>query len=126
MAMSKKLLLLGATFVVAIVAAVGATTASAGEVTGNCSPNSKSQGKSGENCKKEFSQGASICKFSGQNDDPNGDDPANGPPGRTQSYGQDVRSGGLDPSTQNPGKVGQGEFTPHPGFACNPNNGFGE
>ena len=124
MAMSKKLLLLGATFVVAIVAAVGATTASAGEVTGNCSPNSKSQGKSGENCKKEFSQGASICKFSGQNDYPDGSQ--SGPPGRTQSYGQDVRSDRLDPSTQNPGKVGQDEPTFHPGYACNPNNGFGE
>jgi hypothetical protein len=29
-----------------------------------------------------------------------------------------------DPSTQNPGKVGQGVFTLHPGFACNGEHGF--
>ena len=29
-----------------------------------------------------------------------------------------------DPSAVNPGKVGQGEFTLHPGFACNGNFGF--
>jgi hypothetical protein len=102
---------------------MGASAASAGEVTGNCSPNSKSQGQSSDNCKKEFSQGASICKFSGQNDDPNSTNPEN-PGGRTQSYGQDVKSGALDPSTQNPGKVGQGVPTFQPGFACNGEHGF--
>lgn len=53
--------------------------------------------------------GKSICAFSGLNDDPEGLDPANGPAGRTQSFGQDVRLGFIDPTVFNPGD------------ACNPN-----
>ena len=46
----------------------------------------------------------SICAYSGLNDDPTGIDPEhNGPPGRTQSYGQDVRNGFIDPRDFNPG-----------------------
>jgi hypothetical protein len=46
----------------------------------------------------------SICVFSGQNDDPTGIDvEANGPPGRTQSFGQEVRLGFIDPTQFNPG-----------------------
>ena len=109
--MSKRSLLAVAVCVFAV-AGFTASAAFAGEKTGN---GKDTQGPAHAN---------SICVFSGQNDDPLGLDPENGPPGRTQSYGQDVRAGGLDPSTQNPGKVGQGEFTLHPGFACNGDHGF--
>lgn len=50
----------------------------------------------------------SICVFSGQNDDPMGLDPNNGPPGRTQSFGQDVRMGFIDPREFNPGDACRG------------------
>ena len=57
--------------------------------------------------------GASICQFSGLNDDPNAQPPfPNGPPGRTQSYGQDVANWGADPTT---------DKVVHPGNLCNPN-----
>jgi len=109
--MSKRSLLAVAVCVIAV-AGFTANAAFAGEKTGK---GEDTQGPAHAN---------SICVFSGQNDDPLGLDPENGPPGRTQSYGQDVRAGGLDPSTENPGKVGQGEFTLHPGFACNGDHGF--
>ena len=54
--------------------------------------------------------GASICQFSGLNDYPDGSQ--SGPPGRTQSYGQDVAAGRYDP-TEN-----RIDF---PGYLCNPN-----
>ena len=58
-------------------------------------------------------KGASICQFSGLNDDPNAEEPfPNGPPGRTQSYGQDVAKWGADPRNN---KI------VHPGNLCNPN-----
>jgi hypothetical protein len=50
----------------------------------------------------------SICMYSGLNDDPLGLDPANGPPGRTQTFGQDVRAGFIDPRQFNPGDACQG------------------
>jgi hypothetical protein len=53
----------------------------------------------------------SICSFSGLNDEP--DDPEEG--GRTQSYGQEVRKGHIEPSEVKSGP-------PSPGFFCNPNN----
>src|ERR1700675_1718606 len=64
----------------------------AGEVTGNGKP---TQGPAHAN---------SICVFSGQNDDPTAPiisaqpipEAPNGPGGRTQSYGQDVRYGLLN------------------------------
>jgi opacity protein-like surface antigen len=91
----RKSLLLAA--VCAVVAAVSAAPAVAGEVTGS--------GK-----KEDQNQGTSWCSFSGLNDDPTastvppiGD---NGPGGRSQSYGQENRLG-LDPVS--------------PGIFCNPN-----
>ena len=53
----------------------------------------------------------SICSYSGLNDDP--EDPVEG--GRTQSYGQEVRKGYIEPSETKSGP-------PSPGFFCNPNN----
>ena len=74
-----------------------ATPAMAGEVTGN-----------GE---QVDANGRSICKFSGQND---GEDP----PGRVQSYGQDVVAGLADPTDFDP----DDPFNLHPGWFCDPNN----
>lgn len=54
----------------------------------------------------------SICSFSGLNDDPNEAFPDDG---RTQSYGQLVKKGAIEPSL-----VKSGE--PSPGTLCNPNN----
>ena len=51
----------------------------------------------------------SVCSYSGLNDH----DPEEPPGGRTQSYGQDVRSDGIEPS-----KVKSG--APSPGTFCNP------
>ena len=51
----------------------------------------------------------SICSYSGLNDDP--DDPVEG--GRTQSYGQEVRKGNIEPSAVKSG-------APSPGAFCNP------
>ena len=85
----------------AAVMGFGANAAFAGEVTGNGKP---TQGPAHAN---------SICTFSGQNDDPTGTQ-GEGPGGRTQSFGQDVRNGFIDPREFNPGD------------ACNPNAGGGE
>ena len=82
-------------------AGLSASPALAGEVTGN--------GKS-----LKPLHGKSICAFSGLNDDPTGIDPRNGPPGRVQSFGQDVKLGFIDPKQFNPGD------------ACNPNAAHGE
>ena len=54
----------------------------------------------------------SICSFSGQNDEP--DSPTEG--GRTQSYGQEVKKGHIEPSEVR----GSGDT---PGFFCNPEKG---
>jgi len=75
--------------------AAGAGAASAGEITGNGKPVPAPE------------RAASICAFSGLNDDPVEE------PGRTQNYGQIVRAGGK-------------AFLPSPGDACNPNAGFEE
>lgn len=83
----------------AAVLTIGGTTAFAGEVTG-----------SGAN--ENQNQGMSWCSFSGLNDDPLGLDPANGPGGRSQSYGQELKLGLVDPHVINPG------------VACNPNRTF--
>jgi hypothetical protein len=50
----------------------------------------------------------SICAYSGLNDDPTGINPENGPPGRTQSYGQDVKLGLFDPRVFGPGDACRG------------------
>lgn len=84
------------TAAVATVAFVSASVAVAGEVNG-----------SKKNPKEDYSNGVSICIFSGLNDDPTGIDPEhNGPPGRTQNYGQDVANYGADPQAFNPGDAG--------------------
>jgi hypothetical protein len=82
-----------------ITATIALTTpALAGEVNGN--------GK-----KSDYSRGASFCKFSGLNDDPDApiDDPE-GPGGRTQNWGHTQQIFDLDPSEFNPGE------------GCNPNS----
>jgi|ERR671936_1488652 hypothetical protein len=78
---------------------LGATLAHAGEVTGS--------GK-----RSNQNQGVSWCSFSGLNDDPEGLDPANGPGGTSQSYGQELKLGLVDPHEGNPG------------VACNPTRTF--
>lgn len=82
--------ILGVAFTAAaVLASLGAGVASAGE---------------------EHAQGASWCRFSGQNDDPNASFPEGG---RVQSYGQLVRLGLKgDP------------HVPSPGLACNPTRTF--
>jgi hypothetical protein len=83
---------------------LSAAPAFAGEVTGNGKP---TQGPAHAN---------SICVFSGQNDDPTAPivsaqptpEAPNGPGGRTQSYGQDVRYGLLNPSIVTPGATCRG------------------
>lgn len=117
-------LLAFATFAAAVVVGMGASAAFAGERTGNCN-NAKPGSAAADNCKKGQNENSnSICSFSGQNDDPNGLDPENGPGGTSQSYGQQNKLGISDPSTENPGKVGQGVRTAHPGYACNGDHGF--
>lgn len=86
--------------VAAVIASLSAGAVFAGEVNGN-------------GTKQEYSQGRSICKFSGLNDDPNSTNPFN-PGGRVQSYGYSFVRQGLK------------AVVPSPGFACNPNNGFGD
>ncbi|HKX74314.1 MAG TPA: hypothetical protein VJR05_02900 [Acidimicrobiia bacterium] len=87
---------------IALALVLGASAALAGEVTG-----------SGKNSHQN--QGVSWCSFSGLNDDPDAPISAdfeiapNGPGGKSQSYGQDVRYGLADPHGFNPG------------VACNPN-----
>jgi hypothetical protein len=71
-----------------------ASAAFAGEITGSGKPTG---GPAHAN---------SICVFSGLNDDPgaplDGSGP-NGPGGVSQSYGQDVKLGLIDPHSFNPG-----------------------
>jgi ABC-type transport system substrate-binding protein len=81
--------------IAAVVLSLSAGAALAGEITGT--------GKS-----LEPLHANSICAYSGLNDDPEGLDPNNGPPGRTQSFGQDVRMGFIDPSAFNPGDACRG------------------
>jgi hypothetical protein len=111
--MSKRLLAVG--LVAAAVAGGNISAAFAGEITGNGKPTA---GPANAN---------SICSFSGKNDHPEAplDQAAPpGPGGPSQSYGQENRLGLRDPSADNPGKVGQGVFSFHPGFACNGEHGF--
>jgi hypothetical protein len=86
----------------AVIVSLGAGAAFAGEITGNGN-------------KHHFSQGHSICKFSGLNDDPSAEFPEGG---RTQSYGQLVRFGLKD--------FVDNVLGASPGVACNPTKGFHE
>jgi hypothetical protein len=108
MGMRRMLAVAGCT---AAVVGVGAGSAFAGEITGNGKPTGAPD------------HANSICVFSGQNDFPEGSE-TEGPGGISQSYGQENRLGLLEPSADNPGKVGRGELTFHPGFACNGHIGF--
>jgi hypothetical protein len=90
----RRMPLLAVAVCTAALASTGVSTALAGEITGN--------GK-----KEDYSQGRSICKFSGQNDNPTSTDPEN-PPGRVQSYGYSFVREGLK------------AVVPSPGDACSP------
>jgi ABC-type transport system substrate-binding protein len=81
--------------VATVVLSLTASAALAGEITGN--------GKT-----LEPLHAHSICAYSGLNDDPTGIDPNNGPPGRVQSFGQDVRAGFIAPKQFNPGDACKG------------------
>ncbi len=97
--MSKRILqALGAAL---LLLSITVTSALAGEVTGN--------GKA----TAARANANSICMFSGQNDDPTGINPlVNGPPGRTQSFGQDVARWGANPKEFNPGDACRGGSNP--------------
>jgi hypothetical protein len=95
---------LTATAVVVAGAAIPSAPAFAGEITGTGKPTA---GPAHAN---------SICVFSGLNDDPTAPitsanptpDAPNGPGGRTQNYGQDVRHGLLDHTMFTPGQTCRG------------------
>jgi hypothetical protein len=92
----KKSMLVGVVSAV-ILAGPGAGAAFAGEITGN---GKATAGVANAN---------SICVFSGKNDDPTGIDPEeNGPPGVSQSYGQENKLGIVDPHVFNPGDACRG------------------
>ena len=99
--------IVGATCALAFVGATS-SVAFAGEITGNGKP---TQGPAHAN---------SICVFSGQNDDPGAPiisanpipEAPNGPGGRTQNFGQDVRHGLIDPQQFNPGTACRGGSNP--------------
>lgn len=91
--------------VVAVVAAsvsMSAGAAFAGEVTGPPG----SVGHPGE--KKDMTHANSICAFSGLNDFVNGPTDFH-----VQSYGQDVRLHGADPTAFNPGDACRGGSNPY-------------
>ena len=100
--MKKSLL---AVTVSAAIAALSATPALAGEVTG-----------SGEN--EDQNQGRSWCSFSGLNDDPTASTVPpigpNGPGGTSQSFGQENKLGLSDPHSGNPGTFCNPNRTPLP------------
>ena len=82
---------------IAAITGPGAATAFAGEVTGNGDPTGA------------IAHANSICVFSGHNDDPTGLNPEeNGPPGHSQSYGQELKLGLQDPHLFNPGDACRG------------------
>ena len=108
-----------ATLAAAVVVGLGASAASAGEVTGNC--NNAGNATAADNCKGaeesgRVSNGNSWCSFSGQNDNPDNPITDPNPGGKTQNWGQDVSKnhvGIVDPS-QAKGN------SPSPGTECNP------
>jgi hypothetical protein len=91
--------LLAAALCAVAVAAVGAGSAFAGEITGNGKPTAGP------------AHAQSICVFSGKNDDPTSTNPEN-PGGVAQSYGFSFVSKGLKAEV------------PSPGEACNGHTGF--
>ena len=103
---------IAATVCAAAMTAFGSGVAFAGEVNGNG---------------KELPlKGASICKYSGLNDEINEEEPT-----RTQSYGTFLQFFGKAAAADMGVAPGAGirmakEFIPSPGFACNPTTGFEE
>ncbi len=94
--MSKKSFVAAMLFA-AVVTGANASAAFAGEITGNGKPTGATE------------HANSICVFSGKNDDPTGINPEeNGPPGVSQSYGQENKLGLVDPHTFNPGDACRG------------------
>jgi hypothetical protein len=85
----------------AAVVGVGAGSAFAGEVKGPPSNGPTTDYTAAR------THANSICAYSGLNDNPTSTNPMD-PPGRVQSYGQDVREGRIDPRLFNPGDVCQG------------------
>ncbi len=87
----------------AVLVGANAGAAFAGEITGSGKPTG---GPDHAN---------SICVFSGRNDDPgaplDGSGP-NGPGGVSQSFGQDVKLGLIDPHAFNPGDACRGGSNP--------------
>jgi len=86
---------------VAVVSAVimvgpGAGAAFAGEVTGNGEPTGATE------------HANSICVFSGKNDKPDAPLDVEDPGGVSQSYGQELKLGLVDPHLFNPGDACQG------------------
>lgn len=115
--MGRKLLLVVATFAAVVVAGLGASTASAGEVTGNCSPDTKSE-KAAANCKEGQNANAnSECSFSGREDENR-----EGSPLRTQTPHEvwlnpahfPVPPGGIvvNPEPGSPGTACNGNLSP--------------
>jgi len=104
--MGKKQLLVGVLCAL-VFAGLTASSALAGEVTGGKNPKDTPIGAAPDN----DPHAASICSFSGQNDDPA--EPGAG--GRTQSWGQDVKK---EVQAGNPPPGG------FPGVACNGHSGF--
>ena len=118
----KRLLVVAAIAILAVAvgAGIGASSAAAGEVTGNCN-HAKSE-KAADNCKGteeaggQVSNGNSWCRYSGQNDKPDSTDPAD-PGGNTQNWGHTAQAnttGSPDPSVLKGG-------SPSPGTECSPN-----
>jgi hypothetical protein len=93
--------LIAAALSAVIMCGLGASAASAGEITGKGKPTA---GPAHAN---------SICVYSGRNDDPTAplsldrSVAPNGPGGVSQSFGQDVKIG-LDPHLFNPGDACRG------------------
>ena len=96
---------LGKLAISAAAAALAATPATAGEVTGN----------------GDFIDihGKSSCAYSGLNDTPEGDLESSDPGGRVQSYGYFQSQTWLGEFIS-PQVVGPRDFGPHPGYSCNP------
>jgi hypothetical protein len=87
----RRFLLAAALAATMVIASAG--VAFAGEVNGNGDPTGAP------------AHANSICAFSGQND-------GNPPPGRVQSYGQDVKAGRANPHEFNPGDACHGGSNP--------------
>src|SRR5215207_3839806 len=94
--MSGKKSLVAAAFCAFTIVGASATSASAGEITGNGKPTGAVQ------------HANSICVFSGKNDNP--DNPLDGfdPGGVSQSFGQENKLGLADPHQFNPGDACRG------------------